>query len=102
MTGARGMTAVSPANRTGYIFARQQRDLAAKKKKPSDEVIDVAEIRREALLDGFGRGFEEGAQWVFGVMEGAGLDVDEILSLAADEDDLDADDDDDQGDEDGD
>jgi hypothetical protein len=56
-TGQRGSTPVSPMNRTGKIFQRQQREAVAKKAATS---IDINEVKHQAWLEGFDQGFTAG------------------------------------------
>lgn len=83
-TGQRGGQRPHPGNTTGMAFYRQQRDQDAKRKAEA-QTVDLAEIRRQARMDGIRQGFENGADWAFGILRDAGVDVDAVLALDADE-----------------
>lgn len=82
MTGSRYANQVSPRDITG----RRTRELLREKadrEKAAD--TDVAAIRREAYAAAFEPAFNAGAEWAFGILREAGMDVDAVLALDDDE-----------------
>jgi hypothetical protein len=84
-TGTRGSQRPAPGNTTGMTFFRQQREQEARK-RAEDNPVDVAEVRKEAYAAAWEPAFTAGAEWAFGVLRDAGVDVDAVLALADDDD----------------
>jgi len=82
-TGPRGSAPVSPRDLTG----RKARDLLREKQAreaASNEVIDLAAIKRRAFEDGRSAGWDAAIEWVITRMTEAGIDPD-ILAMAGDD-----------------
>jgi|SRR5271166_2734946 len=65
---------VSPRNITGRRYAEHDA-------KRSVEAVDLAEVRRQAYAAVFEPAWNAGAEWAFGVLREAGVDVDAVLAL---------------------
>jgi hypothetical protein len=84
----RGARPASPGDLTGQLGRRNQQE-AAKKAEAAKRGIDADEIRRAALAEGIDRGFDRG--WDAGYaaalqqLMDAGLDVEAVLALDADD-----------------
>ena len=86
-TGQRWSGKVSPRDLTA---TRQRQLLKEHAAREAAADIDVGAIRREAYDAAFEPAWKAGAEWAFGVLREAGIDVDAVLDL---------DDDDHQGDD---
>jgi hypothetical protein len=86
LAGDRGRRTRSPRDLTGKAYARLHEEQKAKEEAAS---LDVAEIRRTALRQGVDAGYDAGftAGWQAALdrLREAGLDVDSILALDADD-----------------
>jgi hypothetical protein len=71
------------ANPRDLTRSRQQQLLREHeaRKRAQDNPVDVAAIRKEAYAAAFEPAFQAGAEWAFGVLREAGVDVDAVLAL---------------------
>jgi hypothetical protein len=80
----RGTTPRSPGDLTARTAEQQRREAAAVERRKA-QTTDGAEIRKAAYLSGYDAGWVDGADFVLDKLRQAGLDVDSILALDADE-----------------
>ena len=82
MTGSRYANQVSPRDITG----RRTRELLREKAdREAAADIGIEAIRREAYAAAFEPAFQAGAEWAFGILREAGIDVDAVVALDDDD-----------------
>jgi uncharacterized MAPEG superfamily protein len=85
LAGDRSHRARNPRDITGRRYAEQQREQEARQRAEEAGPVSVAAIRQEAVKRPHAEAFEAGAAWAFETIANAGVDVDAVLELDADE-----------------